>query len=181
MWLKKPIPARFLAIEKERFVGAYATKSMKRCLQPALVRRQQHTCIQSVVKAFIFITYSQLAKLSLNVASDSLRFFIASTFVCSASVSSKNSAIAGSRNPRPCGASGYAPERERRKREPWDTRRRGVRCGVCVGGILQGSDCLTRDDDTIAVAVQSSLTVYFTQPWRSVLSIWYIVCYGLFS
>src|SRR6266540_1535375 len=86
-----------------------------------------HTCGQSTVRAFMFMMYSQLEKLSLKVDSDWLRFRIDSTFVWSASVSSRNSAMAGSRKPRPCGASGYAPERERRKSEPWETRRRGVR------------------------------------------------------
>ena len=38
--------------------------------------------------------------------------------------------MAGSRNPRPCGASGYDWERERANSEPWDMRRSGVRCGV---------------------------------------------------
>lgn len=42
--------------------------------------------------------------------------------------------------PRPCGASGNAPERDRRKREPWDRRRRGVRCGVGTVAIVVDDD-----------------------------------------
>ena len=64
------------------------------------------TCGQSVVNAFIFIMYSQLAKDSLKVAKELLRFLRPSTFVCNASVSSRNSESAGSRNPSPWGALG---------------------------------------------------------------------------
>jgi hypothetical protein len=90
-----------------------------------------------VVKAFIFMIYSQLANDSLKVASESPRFFMPSTFAWRVSVSSTNSDMAGSKNPRPWGASGNAPDRERAKREPWDTRLRGVRCGVGAVGILE--------------------------------------------
>jgi hypothetical protein len=88
-----------------------------------------------VVRAFIFMIYSQLAKDSLKVARESLRFFMPSTVARRASVSSTNSDMAGSRKPRPCGASGKAPERERAKRDPCDTRLSGVRCGVGAAGI----------------------------------------------
>lgn len=87
----------------------------------------------STVSAFMFITYIQLANASLNVSSDALSARSPSTFVRSVSASSASSARAGSRNPRPCGASGCAPERERAKREPCETRRSGVRCGVGYG------------------------------------------------
>ena len=62
---------------------------------------KKHTCGKSVVRAFIFMMCSQLAKDSLKVARDSLRFTRPSTFVWSASVSSVNSASAGSINPSP--------------------------------------------------------------------------------
>src|ERR1700722_12979341 len=78
----------------------------------------ERTCGQSVVSAFMFMMYNQLAKDSLNVARESLKFFMPSRLAWSVSVSSTNSDIAGSRNPRPCGASGYAPDWERAKRDP---------------------------------------------------------------
>jgi hypothetical protein len=106
-------------------------------LQHASTSDQQEierlTCGQSVVNAFMFMIYSQLANDSLKVARESLRFFIPSRLAWRASVSSTNSAMAGSRNPRPCGASGYAPEWDRAKREPWEILRSGVRWGVGLG------------------------------------------------
>lgn len=58
-------------------------------------------CGQSVVRAFISITYNQLAKLSLNVSSASLKLRSPSTLPCSVSTSSRSSLKAGSRNPSP--------------------------------------------------------------------------------
>jgi hypothetical protein len=80
----------------------------------------------------------------LNVANESLRDCMPSILSVSASVSSTNSDIAGSRNPRPCGASGYAPDRERANSEPCETRRRGVRWGVGFG--IRGQGVTARDD-----------------------------------
>jgi hypothetical protein len=96
----------------------------------------------STVSAFIFITNNQLANASLNVSSDTLSARSPSTFVRSASASSASSARAGSRNPRPCGASECAPERESAKREPCETRRRGVRCGVGPGMVVVEYECV---------------------------------------
>jgi hypothetical protein len=105
----------------------------------------------------MFITYIQLANASLNVSSDALSARSPSTFARSASASSASSASAGSRNPRPCGASGCAPERDSAKSEPCETRRSGVRCGVGPGmvrraeycaevGVVVVSDLSDRDD-----------------------------------
>src|ERR1700722_7008036 len=83
----------------------------------------------------MFRTYKKLAKLSLNLARESPRRRTPSAFARRASVSSTSSAMAGSRKPRPCWASVNCPERERAKREVWEMRRSGVRCGVCPGCI----------------------------------------------
>ena len=78
----------------------------------------------------MFITYIQLAIASLKVSSEVLRARSSSKFAHNASASSASSARAGSKNPRPCGAWGCAPERECTKKEPCETRRSGYRCGV---------------------------------------------------
>ena len=89
----------------------------------------------------MFITYIQLANASLNVSSEALSARSPSTFARSASASSASSASAGSRNPRPCGASGCAPERDSAKSEPCETRRSGVRCGVGPGMVRRAEYC----------------------------------------
>jgi len=76
------------------------------------------------------ITYRRLAKHSLKVLRDWLRLRSPSTFAWRASASSTNSDMTGSRNPRPCGASGFCSERERAKSDPCDIRLKGVRWGV---------------------------------------------------
>ena len=90
------------------------------------------TCNQSVVSAFMSMTYSQLAKLSLNDLSESLRRRRLSTFAWSASASSTSSAITGSMKPSPCGAFVFCSERESANKDPCDTRRSGVRWGVAI-------------------------------------------------
>lgn len=110
----------------------------------------------STVSAFMFMTKSQLAKASLNVSNDALSARSPSTLARRASASSASSASAGSRNPRPCGASVCAPERESAKSEPCETRRSGVRWGVGPGmGWLvhaaRGQGCALPNVDLLTV------------------------------
>jgi hypothetical protein len=130
-------PALRLARINDASVGAYTRERAES--QP--ITRYFYVALtsgHSTVSAFIFITYNQLENASLNVLSDALSACSPSTFARSVSASSASSATAGPRNPRPCGASGCAPERESAKREPCETRRSGVRSGVGPGMVVIG-------------------------------------------
>jgi hypothetical protein len=94
-------PALRCAKIKDASVGACARSNE----QESYYKKHARTSGQSTVRAFMFITYNQLEKASLNVSRDALNARSPSTLPRNASASSASSASAGSRNPKPCGAS----------------------------------------------------------------------------